>query len=1085
MHYIYKCLIIAWNFFKLAALLVYFFFVTYWICFIEESRAPISFEYEYQSFWITSYALEGVLAADAFIVIYQYFKSVCDRSDNQVAPSSCSEIKNAVRSAQNKAQVGGFSFLFYVIITLLNIPISPIAYAVGYTHYANLRALRLVSFIFINKYWNDAFSLVIKSIPINRVMKSFVAMAVFGHAAACGYYALGIYELNKGDTKAWLVQGDYPLASSTGGGEINFNYPVQQRYLRSIYWAIQTIETVGFGDIVAYTIEETWFCIIFFYISVGLVAVTIGTAANMATALDAQRMAVHGKINRLHKYALYRKLPVYLIDRIRSFYDYQQHVSVVDGQKSIVDTLPDNLQVKLKVALVRDLLKHVSELRCLRNIVLNAIVGESFSYTYSPKDIISANNSTVKGLYVVSDGTAILEDMSGNGLNFVLQRGDSYGSKSLLSKKYTSVGQLKAFSYCEIYFISASRFRRVCQLHMTPQELEECNLIAVPGEAASNSKNFGSVKKAESVKKNRSALRGAAPVSPRKFKAKSPQAQRNKISSPKTKNKEEFFSEHVGLVTPNRPSSPFDSTPAPLNLTSPREMSGLGDSTSNIQSIDSPVETEDDFSTPVARSRRMAATLIKRHSSVIRDTSDKSSGCNGIFLPGHMFRNVWVVLEIGCIVFYCVSCGLLLSRVYSKNADNEQHKYYRWAVIDALMIINFVLNAAVFSYNDDGDIITSPTRLFSRFKDRHNLWLEILCILPLDFAALLIGEYQAFVFLRLLKLIHIGKLVDLLDSVLEMFQVVGIVFSTPVMRFFEHMILLYMVIHYTACLWMFTADLSTNVYGYETNWQLVDEENETMYIRHSAFDGQATYWRAMYWAFCVLLTAGTLTQTLPRNDVETIVCIVIMFFGCMFLNAFVGSIASLLGQFNAEKRKYFKKVHELQDIMVETPIPQEVKDKIYQYYGYMWENYGGVSERDVLADLPEHLVNSVVNHVIGDMIKKIPFFSILDNRILHLIVGLFVGRVFLHGDTVLTCGEVGKDMFVIERGTVEVTSADRKVVFVRLQSGSYIGESCLLKSSVRTASAFALGYCETYVLTKDAFMQVRLLILCFVAMHVV
>ena len=42
-------------------------------------------------------------------------------------------------------------------------------------------------------------------------------------------------------------------------------------------------------------------------------------------------------------------------------------------------------------------------------------------------------------------------------------------------------------------------------------------------------------------------------------------------------------------------------------------------------------------------------------------------------------------------------------------------------------------------------------------------------------------------------------------------------------------------------------------------------------------------------------------------------------------------------------------------------------------------------------------------------------------------------------------GEFGRDMFVIKSGFVEVCNGARSITYARLASGSYIGESCLLK----------------------------------------
>ena len=69
---------------------------------------------------------------------------------------------------------------------------------------------------------------------------------------------------------------------------------------------------------------------------------------------------------------------------------------------------------------------------------------------------------------------------------------------------------------------------------------------------------------------------------------------------------------------------------------------------------------------------------------------------------------------------------------------------------------------------------------------------------------------------------------------------------------------------------------------------------------------------------------------------------------------------------------------------------------------------------------------------------------------------------------------MGKEMFIIERGDVHVCSADRKTIFAKLKAGDYIGESCFLEPTKRTATVFAVGYVDTYFLTRDNFLKVRI-----------
>ena len=115
----------------------------------------------------------------------------------------------------------------------------------------------------------------------------------------------------------------------------------------------------------------------------------------------------------------------------------------------------------------------------------------------------------------------------------------------------------------------------------------------------------------------------------------------------------------------------------------------------------------------------------------------------------------------------------------------------------------------------------------------------------------------------------------------------------------------------------------------------------------------------------------------------------------------------------------------------------------------------------------------MANHVLGPLLDKIPFFDSCSEPMEQLIVSLFETRIFLQDDTLMIAGEVGQDMFIIEKGEVEITSYDRSVTYAKLKDGDYVGESCFLELSKRTASAYALDYVDTFFLTRDSFLKVN------------
>ena len=80
--------------------------------------------------------------------------------------------------------------------------------------------------------------------------------------------------------------------------------------------------------------------------------------------------------------------------------------------------------------------------------------------------------------------------------------------------------------------------------------------------------------------------------------------------------------------------------------------------------------------------------------------------------------------------------------------------------------------------------------------------------------------------------------------------------------------------------------------------------------------------------------------------------------------------------------------------------------------------------------------------------------------------------MFLPNDLLITAGEVGKEMYLIERGRCIVANENRTISYTTLKEGDYFGETCLLGATVRMATVYAKTYCDCFVLSKDAFNEV-------------
>ena len=236
--------------------------------------------------------------------------------------------------------------------------------------------------------------------------------------------------------------------------------------------------------------------------------------------------------------------------------------------------------------------------------------------------------------------------------------------------------------------------------------------------------------------------------------------------------------------------------------------------------------------------------------------------------------------------------------------------------------------------------------------------------------------------------------------------------------------------------------------------------------------GEFSAWlRSIYWAIVSLSTVGY-GDVIPQNILETVFATLAVLGGGLVLPAIVGGLAAYMGNLNQASNIHKKKMYKVRTFMRTTRFPRFLVDKILRYYDYLWSRQGGVDEVEIMNELPGPLQQRVAMVVSGEALSNIPFFEHCDEGMQQYLVSMLNPRVFLPGDTIIQSGEVGKEMYLIERGLVIVSNDDKTVSYGQLSDGDYFGETCLVGATTRMATVYAVTYCDCFVLTKDDFNEV-------------
>jgi hypothetical protein len=123
------------------------------------------------------------------------------------------------------------------------------------------------------------------------------------------------------------------------------------------------------------------------------------------------------------------------------------------------------------------------------------------------------------------------------------------------------------------------------------------------------------------------------------------------------------------------------------------------------------------------------------------------------------------------------------------------------------------------------------------------------------------------------------------------------------------------------------------------------------------------------------------------------------------------------------------------------------------------------------ADFIERDGRSWFEVVTRDVLERTPLFKGGDELLLDSVIKSLYTISAARGEIIIQKGDMGKEMYLICRGEVEVIDGAGHVV-ATLKDGDFFGEAALLMSSPRTATIRARTQCDFFVLNRTDFSRI-------------
>ncbi|CAM8961322.1 unnamed protein product [Rhodiola kirilowii] len=239
------------------------------------------------------------------------------------------------------------------------------------------------------------------------------------------------------------------------------------------------------------------------------------------------------------------------------------------------------------------------------------------------------------------------------------------------------------------------------------------------------------------------------------------------------------------------------------------------------------------------------------------------------------------------------------------------------------------------------------------------------------------------------------------------------------------------------------------------------------------------YFYCLWWG---LKNLSSLGQNLATSTYvgEIIFAIIIAVFGLVLFALLIGNMQTYLQSTTIRLEEWRIKRRDTEQWMHHRQLPPELKESVRKYDHYKWLATRGVDEEALLKDLPMDLHRDIKRHLCYDLVRRVPLFDQMDERMIDAICERLKPSLCTEGSYLVREGDPVNEMLFIIRGHLDsyTTNGGRTGFFnsSRIGPGDFCGEELLtwaldprpgviLPSSTRTVKS--IQEVEAFALMAD------------------
>ncbi len=251
----------------------------------------------------------------------------------------------------------------------------------------------------------------------------------------------------------WIACGwiyIYPMGSDTD---------VTSYYIKSFYWALTTLTTIGYGDIVPHDNTGRIFTCFIMIIGVGMYGIVIGNISRMLASADRYKEQSREKISDLLMFMKHYKIPDPLQQAAINHYSHLYSKRLSDNDEKIIADLPHALQQEMQIYMKIKLISNIPIFQSCPPECLKDISTHLEQIYSSPGDMIIKIGDFGEEMFIISHGNVDVILESGERVA-TLHDGQIFGEIALL-KETTRTANIQSQTYCDLYKLTKKSFNEI------------------------------------------------------------------------------------------------------------------------------------------------------------------------------------------------------------------------------------------------------------------------------------------------------------------------------------------------------------------------------------------------------------------------------------------------------------------------------------------------------------------------------------------------------------------------------------------------------------------------------------------------